>query len=93
MQCDNSIAVAEMNLARIRNIKSQAFMREINYWAAIYEIEVYTIHIAGFCNKLANALSKWHLDDSYQKTFQNLIQGQYVKHITIANEVFQFTGE
>lgn len=48
-------------------------MREIAYWSAIYEIEVFAIHIKRFSNEVADALSIWHLDYKYKIKFHEMI--------------------
>lgn len=61
LMCDNMTAVSAMRHARIRNANIQALMREIVFLAAVNEFEVFTVHIPGVENRLADYLSRIHL--------------------------------
>ena len=93
MQCDNTVAVAAMNMARIRCRAAQALMREISYLCAIYEIEAFTVHIDGLKNEIADALSRWHLGGSYQSKFWELTSTRQVKEVYTTEDTFLCTGE
>ena len=50
-------------------IISQESLEAICFSAAIYEFEIRAVHIAGIDNRLADMLSRWHLDIIYAKHF------------------------
>lgn len=93
MQCDSSVAVAAMNLARIKDPFSQAIMREIVFWCAIYQVEVYTHHISGYKNEIADCLSRWHKGEAYERKFWEIVPHPDVREVVVNDDVFEFTGE
>ena len=93
IHCDNTTAVAAMNLARLRNKHMQACMREIAYWSARFECDIWAVHIEGVHNELPDLLSRWHLGPRYSEAFHNQNQG-WVKHeAVISEDLFHFSGQ
>ena len=93
IHCDNTTAVAVMNLIRVCNSHVQACMREIAYVAAVAEFEVLVVHVEGARNTLADLLSRWHLNACYQNRFHFLTQNENISEISLDKDVFEFSGE
>lgn len=93
IHCDNTTAVAAMNLSRMRNKNVQACMREIAYWAAVGEFEVSVVHIEGARNTLPDLLSRWHQGDHFRRQFCQLTHSSEAVEVLIRPEDFQFTGQ
>ncbi len=68
-------------------------MREIAYWIATYQVEVFTMHVEEWRNEVADVLSRWHVNETYRTKFHNLVNNLTVKEIKIKSETFRFTGE
>ena len=92
IHCDNTTAVAAMNLTRMRNRHVQACMREIAYWAAVGEFEVSVVHIEGTSNVLPDLLSRWHMSQTYQDQFFLHPLACGALEVKIKPEDFLFTG-
>ena len=93
MYCDNTVAVAAMNQARVRNGNLQKCMREIAYWLARHECELYTLHIEGVHNRLPDMLSRWHLEDRYRLEFLGHNNVERLHECIVPEELFGFTAE
>ncbi len=93
MKCDNTVALSAMNMKRTHNKVAQAIMREIAYWRATYQVEVFTMHVEEWRNEVADSLSRWHVNETYRTKFHNLVNNLTVKEIKIKSETFGFTGE
>ena len=93
IHCDNTTAVAAMNLSRVRNKNLQACMREISYLAAISEFEVLVVHVEGTSNILPDLLSRWHLGQSHRDRFEMLTQDMSTSEVYVSTDTFSFTGE
>lgn len=93
MRCDNSVAVSAMNMHRVRNPDLQAIMREIVFWQCIYQIEVYTTHIEGAKNDLADALSRWNTDHGAASRFQRANAELLWTETSVEDSIFQYSGK
>ena len=93
MHCDNTTAVAAMNLSRVRNPNVQACMREIAYIAATAEFEVLVVHVEGASNTLPDLLSRWHLDQRHRDHFRQLTNNCTVQELFVSEDLFKFTGD
>ena len=58
VRCDNEAAVTVLNTGRCRNPFTNSCLREICYFAAIYDFEVCTVHIPDVSNHFADLLSR-----------------------------------
>jgi hypothetical protein len=91
VNCDNLVAVEVINAGRTRNRFLQACLREIVWWAAKHEFELRARHIAGNCNRAADALSRWHLHQKFQDQFNFDFKGSGLIEVNILPDVFTFT--
>lgn len=76
--CDNSATVAVINTGRSRDVFMQACVREIVYFQTIYDFQLRAVHLAGSCNRMADALSRYELDRKYREVvksanFENVV--------------------
>ena len=93
VQCDNTTAVAAVNMATLRNKHMQACMREIAFWAAIHECEVWAVHVEGVKNELPDLLSRWHLSPTHQEAFHQRNNGRLHREVALEGEFFHFSGQ
>ena len=93
IHCDNTTAVAAMNLSRVRNRHVQACMREIAFTAAVHEFEVLVVHVEGTSNVLPDLLSRWHLGPQHSERFRQLTSGCHISEIVLSEASFKFSGE
>ncbi len=66
---------------------------EVAYWTATYQVEVFTTHVDRLRNEVADALSGWHINETYTTKFHNLVNNLTVTKIKIKSDTFRFTGE
>ena len=93
IQCDNTTAVAAMNLARMHNKFTQKCMREITFWCALSEFDVWVVHVDGISNILADALSRQHLGQEYKDKVQRMVWEKQLTRQAIGQDLFLFSGE
>lgn len=80
--CDNIVSVMVLNSGKTRHYFLQQCLREISFYAAKCEFEIHGVHIAGCDNHLPDALSRWHLGDSYKRTFfEGIDDGEWEEEI------------
>jgi hypothetical protein len=93
MQCDNTVAVSAMNMSRITNKTCQAIMREIAFITALHEVEIFTTHLEGFKNEIADALSRWHTGKRHERLFHHLTRDLTTQEVKLQQEIFKMTGD
>ena len=69
VSCDNEAAVTMVNSGSSKVPLMQRCLRQLRFTAAVYDCELTARHIPGVHNVLADALSRWHSDSSYQELF------------------------
>ena len=67
--CDNEAVCSVINSGKARDPYLQSCMREIMFCACMYEFEIRAVHLSSSENRLADCLSRWHLDDNYRMSF------------------------
>jgi hypothetical protein len=84
--CDNQTSVTILRSGASRNCFSQSCLREIRFWAATYNFRVRGVFLEGESNRIADALSRWHLSRKYQDTFYSLTRGIKTKEFEVLCE-------
>ena len=69
VSCDNEAAVTVVNSGSSKDPFMQRCLRQLWFTAAVHDCELTVRHIPGVHNVLADALSRWHTDSSYQELF------------------------
>lgn len=69
VSCNNEAAVTMVNLGSLKDPFMQRCLRQLWFTAAVHDCELTARHIPGVHNVLADALSRWHTDSSYQELF------------------------
>ena len=67
--CDNEATCIVINTGDTRDSFMQAAVREFIFLQSTFDFEVRADHIAGVDNRLADSLSRWHLDGIYKERF------------------------
>lgn len=81
--CDNEACVNVINHGRAVDKFLLNCAREIFFLAASYDIVISAIHIVGSQNKIADALSRWHLGCTNQQKFNDLTRAYNLREIII----------
>ena len=96
LHCDNQSTVDVINSGRAKNRFTQACLREILFVASKYSFQIRVKFRPGVQNRLADCLSRWHLDDSFRdRFFAELVEDracdlEKIKQVLIANSLFKF---
>ena len=70
--CDNLAVCIVINSGKSKCEFLQKCLREICFLAAIHDFQFRAQHIEGSMNRLADCLSRWHLNSSSQSNFYAL---------------------
>ena len=92
--CDNVAAVNVLNTGRCRNPFMNSCLREICYFAAIYEFEVCAVHSPGVSNHFADLLSRWDLCSlsAAKEQFLQRDQRDHWQEVAVSDALFRFYG-
>ena len=89
--CDNLATCIVINTGKAKCKFLQHCLREICFLASIHEFEVRTVHLDSESNRLADCLSRWHLDSKYQNQFLNLASIHNItEEVLIEPDCFKF---
>lgn len=88
IKCDNQSVVTVLNSGSTRDLYMQSCLREILFFAAQFHFEIRSVHFPGVENRIADLLSRWHMNSSYKEKFYNL------PNIAVCscNEKFVYSG-
>lgn len=89
--CDNQATVAVINSGRSRDQYMLKCMRELTFYCAKYECMVRAVHLPGVENRLADCLSRWHLNRSYREEFR-LRGGVNVTLVSVPTNAYIFNS-
>ena len=69
VQCDNKAVVSTLNSSRVQDHRLAVCLRAIWFVAASQEFELRATHLSSSDNRLADLLSRWHLNPDYKEQF------------------------
>ena len=96
IHCDNMVTVSVINSGRTRSSMLQDCLREVVYWTAKFECHLRAIHIPGDHNRVADSLSRWHLDNSYRHMFWQEVRVRnpalQIRQLKLSPFLFQLTN-
>ena len=82
-----------VNTGRCRNPFMNSCLREICYFAAIYEFKVRAVHVPSVSNHLADLLSQWDSRTlSAKEQFLQRFQRDHCQEVPIPDAMFCFYG-
>jgi len=91
VRCDNKADVAVVNTGWCRNPFMNSCLREICYFAALYDFGVGAVHVPGVSNHFADLLSRRDLCSlSAKKTFLQHIQREHWQDVPVPDAMFRF---
>ena len=93
VQCDNKTACTVLNTGASKNIFMQSCLREICFYAARFEFDIRATHIESVNNRLADYLSRWHLQPSFGSEFFKLASGFSLLEKGVSSDMFLFTHD
>ena len=78
LYCDNSPSVHAVNSGRTNDGFVSSCLRELWLVCSLHDIELRLEHIPGVENRLADWLSRWHLDAKYRDLFLASVDDNYI---------------
>ena len=91
--CDNMVSVEVLNSGRCRDKFMLQCLRELLYWASLYEFEIRAKHIQGVNNRIPDLLSRWNLDIKARVEFLARTEGMRKAECKVTEEYFCFTHD
>ena len=91
INCDNQVSVRVMTTGRSRDPFLQACLREICFLAAIHELEIRAVHLAGVTNRLPDLLSRWDLSERVRAEFRNRTSHLVTSRCHVSKSMFKFS--
>ena len=67
--CDNMATCIIINTGKSRNTFLQQSLREICFIASVHDIQIKAVHLDSKANRVADCLSRWHLNTSFREEF------------------------
>ena len=80
--------VSSLNSGRIQDPILAACLRELWFLAASYEFELRAVHSSSAANRLADLLSRWHLNPKFQEEFQAKTDHLNMQVVTVPSSYF-----
>ena len=93
MYCDNMAVVEVINSSKTRDAFMATCLRELWLVVAKNKFELRAIHLPGEENRVADWLSRWHLDSKYQDLFKNFSTNSSCNEVLISDDLFEFSGD
>lgn len=69
VQCDNEAVVSSLNYSPVRDSLLAVCLRVIWFQAASNKFELRETHLSSSRNRLADLLSRWHVNSSFKTQF------------------------
>lgn len=91
--CDNTTTVAVINLGKAKNTFAQKCLREIAYICSLNNCQIKMVHLSGTSNRLADELSRMHLNDTHKRKALKLMIKNNLKMVVVNTNLFRFESD
>jgi len=91
--CDNEAAVTVLNSGRTKDSILAKCVREIWLCTALGQFQLRAVHLSTHANRLADCLSRWHLNQTAEQQFRQLTNSAVMTDIDVDHDVFSFSNE
>ena len=88
VQCDNAAVVSSLNSGRVQDPLLATCLRELWFLAALNEFELRAVHLSSADNRLADLLSRWHLNSQFQEVFLAKTADLNLQDVTVPSSYF-----
>lgn len=90
--CDNLATCIVINTGKSKCKFMQQCLREVCFLAAVHEFRIKAQHIDGKSNRIADCLSRWHLDGSHRVEFWRLTGDiDDIQELSVGEDSFRFS--
>ena len=86
--CDNVAGVSSLNSGHVQDTILAACLRELWFLAASHEFELRAVHLSSAANRLADLLSRWHLNLKFQEEFHVKTTSLNMQDVTVPSSYF-----
>lgn len=93
VQCDNEAVVSSLNSGRVQDPYLAICLRAIWFQAASHEFELRATHLSSSANRLADFLSRWHLNSSYKEQFLAATGTLTLQEVVVHPSLFSLTDD
>ena len=94
INCDNASSVRVLNTGFSRDLFMQSCLREICFFASIFEFQIRAKEISGLCeNRIPDYLSRWDSDPKFETLFYSSVAGLRLKECVVNDDLFSFTHD
>ena len=76
VKSDNEAVATIINTGRSHDLRLQTLLRELNWWLALKDIKIRSVHISGKRNRVPDLLSRWGEGAEVHRQFAELICGR-----------------
>ena len=90
--CDNMATCIVINSGKARCKFLQSCLREICLISSLNEFQVVAVHLNSEENRLADRLSRWHLDSEYVQDFLSLTSSVTMTEVSVDDSLFQLNS-
>ena len=94
LHCDNMVSVSVLNTGKTRCSFLADCLREIWFISSTFEFELRAVHVPGNDNRVADCLSRWHLDEFASSVmFSSMIgsNAELLRRVEVSQSLFNFT--
>ena len=91
--CDNISVVHVINSSKTKDPFMATCLRELWLVVSQYKFELSAVHLPGEENRVADWLSRWHLNKKYKEAFINFVSGgTRCEEMFVDDEMFNFSN-
>ena len=93
VQCDNEAVVSSLNSGRVQDPYLAICLRSIWLEAASNEFELRALHLSSSANRLADLLSRWHLQSSFKEQFHAATKSLTLHEVDVSPLLFSLSDD
>ena len=93
VQCDNEAVVSSLNSGRVQDPYLAICLRAIWLEAASHEFELRALHLSSSANRLADLLSRWHLQSSFKEQFHAATKSLTLHEVDVSPLLFSLSDD
>ena len=88
INCDNLVSVQAINSGHCINEFMQQCLRELVFTLSLHNVQLRAVHVPGETNRLADLLSRFHLNPNHRDTLLHLVPNLSI--LDLSDGIFRF---
>ena len=89
INCDNASSVRVLNVGLSHDLFMQLCLREICFYASIFEFQIRAKEIAGCGKRIPDYLSHWDTDSKFKTLFYSSVKGSRLQEYSVDDDLFR----